>query len=865
MEFIALEHLFWAFPLLLLAIGAAYWAYSQRRRAIALLTQNAEQCQLKSNAHPIRRRIKAITLACALIFALIAVLRPIGGKEVSETRRPAKNILVVLDLSTSMTVADSDGIARIDAAKLLLRELIDKRPTDKIGILSFASDTFIESPITLGRSILLQKLEKAQPGDFLQGGTDIDLALREAQALLTDTPPPGSAIVVLSDGDNVTGRDPKEILNTLKKQNIPVIGVAFGQNGVPVTVPETNITTAGNHDTLKALATSTNGLFVAASPNEVDSQIAKINERIDTIELDGEDITTELYERPLDLYTWPLAIALISLMIHIFLPLRGKSWHPLTTAIALLLALSQTLPAEEVSSYEEAIELAKKDDLPALLIFTGSDWSKLSITFEREILNHQVFQKWAESKVVHTTIDLPQIGITDDTRAERRALAEKFSVETYPLAVFLDANENILGTLTHDPEGPSSWIKRADAIIAGEKAQSDTAATAEFLPEAARKSLEDPEITEAERSVRYYNKALELEKAEPELALESKDRFALLLDLYQKAGGFAPSDRPNLRLAALHKQALLHHEKGRSLTPKSEAEIMALSLKTQLDPIALLKAAKDELDAAVRIYRKTVPLKANDEELSTNIALAYQNRNRVQAYLDYFESYQAAVTTTVLALAQEKRFAKSLEREVTTSLNVNQDDIQASVEAIQELVENAEAIQDEPTILPEKGLKDYQDAEEDVVLAPDPHLARELKKAQGHLQDALDHLIDPQQMQAQPQQGEQEGEGGGEQEGEGEGGEQEGEGQGGRQRNREGRGQGEGEEDNPQGDRPGGKTPGRGNEDEEPDGEGGGGGTTDSDLRRAEKENGDLRQRLMNRRNGQQLRNGRRIPRSKSH
>jgi Ca-activated chloride channel family protein len=223
-----------------------------------------------------------------------------------------------------MTATDTEGISRNDAAKLLLREFINSRPTDRIGLISFAGDTFIETPVTRSRATLLKRVNQIQPGDFLVPGTDITSALEEAQNLLTEEPPPGSAIIVLSDGDNVTGGDPEKVLGQLKKSTVPIIAVAFGKDGVPANVPQTEMFTQSDHNTVKQLSQATNGLFISASPKEVDAQIAKLNTRVDTIELDGKNIAGELYERPQDIFVWPLTIALICLMTHILLPLRTK-------------------------------------------------------------------------------------------------------------------------------------------------------------------------------------------------------------------------------------------------------------------------------------------------------------------------------------------------------------------------------------------------------------------------------------------------------------------------------------------------------------------------------------------------------------
>jgi tetratricopeptide (TPR) repeat protein len=275
---------------------------------------------------------------------------------------------------------------------------------------------------------------------------------------------------------------------------------------------------------------------------------------------------------------------------------------------------------------------------------------------------------------------------------------------------------------------------------------------------------------------------------------------------------------------------------------------MMMAMQERSDPIKLLKRAKGSFKKALEIYKGAAPLKPADEQLSDNLALVYKNISRVQAYLDFLAAFQDAIESTQNALDQENRFVESFKREVNTLTEVNKRAIQSAVNSIQNLIAKAEVIEDSPTILPEEGLKDYHLAEEDIVLAPSPHRERRLDQAAQHIQDALDHLIDPQQQQQQqPSQGEGEGDSKEGEQSEGE----EPDSEGGRQENQE----------NPQGDRPEGDEPAAEDEGEaegqgEPD---------DNDLKRAEKEGGDLRSRLLRRQQQEYLRNGRRIPRSKSH
>ena len=842
MEFLSYHHLFWIVPVLVAAAGALYWSVRQRRHAISLLTRNADKCLLKSNASPLRRRILTVSLFASLFLTLLAALRPSGGIEQNENKRPAKNLIMLLDVSRSMGAVDADGLSRMDAAKLLIREFINTRPTDRIGLISFAGAAFPECPATIDRTKLGQQLDRLKPGSLPVGGTDLNTALLEAQNRLGDDPPPGSAILIFSDGDNVTGANPGKVLEELKKKNIPIIAAAFGKPGSPAPVPNSSLETVSNHETLKRLAEATNGLYLAGAPTKVDDQIELMSTQVDTIEIDGDNYASEIYDRPLDLYAYPLTLALILLMIHLFLPLRTKSWHPLTTVIALSFLLSNSLSGKQFTNYDRALAEAKEEALPLIVIFTGSDWSQLSITFEQEILSHQVYQDWARSKVVSVLVDLPRTGIDKSTRNDRRALAAKFDITSYPMVIFLDTEENRLGSLSHDSKGAASWIKKANAILDGDSSVSDTAPSVDYLPKAVREQLENKDLTDAQRSIGYYNKGVELERAEPDLELKSDDQFKLLTDIYSKAAQNAPDDRPDLLFKARLKLGLLHHRKGKFMVPNSQEEVMAKAMQFEMEPAKLLKEAMKSYRKGLGLYKQAAPLKPSDDELSTNFAVLYRDLNRAQGYLDYMEAYQLAIQSTFDAVMQEKNFLKSLEREVTTQEEVNKAAIDASSAAIDDLVKKAIVIKEKPTLLPEEGLQDYKLAQEDIVLAPSPHLDRNLKASAQHIQDALDHLIDPQQPQPQQGQGE----------GEGDPGEEEGEGGG-----------GESDEEGP-GDRPDGEEEGGGGGDEEKeDAKGKDDSKNDADLRRSGKENGELRDRLLDRL--EYKNRSKRVPSTKDH
>ena len=150
------------------------------------------------------------------------------------------------------------------------------------------------------------------------------------------------------------------------------------------------------------------------------------------------------------------------------------------------------------------------------------------------------------------------------------------------------------------------------------------------------------------------------------------------------------------------------------MVPNSQEEAMMKAMELQMEPVKMLEEALKSFRKGLALYKQAAPLEPANNELSTNFAVLYRDITRVQGYLDYLKAYQTAIETTLAAVTQEKRFLKSLEREVTTKEEVNKAAINESSNAIDDLVKKALAIKEKPTLLPEEGLKDYKLALEDI-------------------------------------------------------------------------------------------------------------------------------------------------------
>ncbi|MFT5106795.1 MAG: Ca-activated chloride channel family protein [Verrucomicrobiales bacterium] len=763
MTFLGLKFLPWILGAASLALLAFFWALHVRRSVLKRLAGVAETSSIRTTASPLRRRLQTVTIVVSLTALAITVLRPIGGSVLTENRLPAKNLILLFDASKSMGVADSEGLTRLEAAKLFAREFANQRPSDRIGLVSFDGVAFPECPTTLSRAMLLSRLDLQTAGGLNVHGSDLAGALDEASNLLTDKPPPGSAIILLSDGDRLS-EDPVAEAAAIIEKKVPIFAVYFGNPAAESPIPNSRLQSRADPDMMRKLADASGGIHLSGATSVLDVSQKKLNNQIDTMKIDSEsEFAANLQSRPLELYAYPLALALGCLLLRFFLPARTKDWHQLTPAIVLALgaltfmqgsAAAQDEPEVEPEAevaptiyapFLEAQELAMEKKLPMLVLFTGSDWSEASIKFETEIFGNDIYKQWEERAVVSLVVDLPRSGLDAATRKQRRALASRLGVRSFPTAVFLDRSESELGRLAHDTSGPASWVRRAELILAGEAGASSLESTVEELPDSVQQSLEAPGLTAAERAIRYYNQAMEYRRLDPALATSSPDRFRLLDDLLGTASSIVPDERPDIMAEVASLRAVLHHQRGQAFLPPENIDPAAMAQMAagggsapKVDPKLALRSFSD----ALVHYRDTARMDTRRDDLTPNLGRLYNDMRRAQDLIDFQEAYKVAVEKTLKILNQETQFRDNLDRWVTTSLPVNDEDLEASCASIKELFRLAQ-------IVKAPMLDDIKGADEDIRLAPEPHAARGLREAVTHIQNAYEHLV----KQNEPQSG----------------------------------------------------------------------------------------------------------------
>jgi Ca-activated chloride channel family protein len=228
-------------------------------------------------------------LALALFVLALAQPRLVRGE--SHIKASGIDIVVAIDLSGSMRSEDfGEGLSRIKLAKEVLSKFIDNRPDDRIGLVAFAKDAYIVSPLTLDHDFLRHNLERLDIGKIEENSTAIGSALMAALNRLKDLKDKSKIIILMTDGQNNSGKvQPLTAADAAQALGVKVYTIGIGIRGK---APYPFIDQFGqkryqymdvdvDEDTLTRIAEKTNGRYYRADSAET---LRKIYAEIDRLE-----------------------------------------------------------------------------------------------------------------------------------------------------------------------------------------------------------------------------------------------------------------------------------------------------------------------------------------------------------------------------------------------------------------------------------------------------------------------------------------------------------------------------------------------------------------------------------------------------
>ncbi len=323
---------FWSLVLLPALLGF-YWHGRRRRRA--LLNQFGEHPlvrQLHPMASAAARRWKASLVLAAAAALGLALARPQFGTRVETVRREGQDIVVALDVSRSMHAADVQP-SRLDRAKLEVGRMIGRLDGDRIGLVAFAGDAFVQSPLTTDYGAAMMFLSAMDPEIMSVQGTDLGRAIAVSVEALEETPPENRIAVLVSDGEDHEG-GLAEAIQLAAGANVTVHAVGIGSpSGVPLpNVDESGrrsgfrrdatgevVTTALNETALQDVALQTGGQYYRAGPG--DDGMRRLLDGIGDggRELESRQVTQ--YEEQFRIF---LGAALVLLALEAVLPERRR-------------------------------------------------------------------------------------------------------------------------------------------------------------------------------------------------------------------------------------------------------------------------------------------------------------------------------------------------------------------------------------------------------------------------------------------------------------------------------------------------------------------------------------------------------------
>jgi Ca-activated chloride channel family protein len=243
--------------------------------------------------------------------------------------------MLAVDISGSMAIPDfsvnGQEVTRLDVVKRAAGEFIARRTGDRVGLIVFGSQAYVQTPLTFDRdtvSTMLQESEIGLAGKETAIGDAIGLAVKR----LREQPAGSRVLVLLTDGANTAGEvSPKQAGELAKEQGIRLYTIGVGADSMEVDSLFGSRTVNPSRDldenTLRHLAQSTGGLYLRAKNTEA---LVNVYTELDRLEPASTD--TELFRPRTELFIWPLSLALalsvlmaISLLIPNGLPV-GTRW-----------------------------------------------------------------------------------------------------------------------------------------------------------------------------------------------------------------------------------------------------------------------------------------------------------------------------------------------------------------------------------------------------------------------------------------------------------------------------------------------------------------------------------------------------------
>ena len=320
MEF-ANPKILWLLVVVPLVVAYYVWRAMQGGASIVISTTDS----LRKAPRTLRyylRHLPAVLRAVVLVLIIVALARPQSVEHETKTETDGIDIVLAVDISTSMLARDLQP-DRLSAAKEVAAQFVANRQGDRIGLVVFAGEAFTQTPLTTDQSSLQTLLGRLRSG-VVEDGTAIGNGLATAVNRLRESDSKSKVVILLTDGVNNRGQiAPLTVADIAKEQGIKVYTIGVGRNGTaPYPVFDArsremytvDMKVEIDEKMLQAIAEKTGGEYFRATDK---MSLAQIYDQINSMEkskVEKFDIT-HIYEEYLIFVLWAIALLMLEFII----------------------------------------------------------------------------------------------------------------------------------------------------------------------------------------------------------------------------------------------------------------------------------------------------------------------------------------------------------------------------------------------------------------------------------------------------------------------------------------------------------------------------------------------------------------------
>ncbi|MEP7381688.1 MAG: VWA domain-containing protein [Gemmatimonadota bacterium] len=308
--------------LLALVLLPLWWWWRRRRQPPAIIYSRVGLLAEGPRSGSWISRALITLRSAALVALVIALARPrIAGRS-EQSNSEGINIVIAFDISSSMLAEDFQPQNRLEVARDKVKQFVNLRGSDRIGIVAFSGEALTQVPLTTDYPVVLAAIDNLQPGQ-LEDGTAIGTAIATAANRLRTAPGRSRVIVLLTDGVNNRGTiDPRTAAQAASAFGVKIYAIGVGTEGMaPVPVGRgvfglryENRPVEIDDALLTEVAQKTGGRYFRARDA---AALQRITEEIDRLE--RTPVRTRVYTQFTELFRWPLTLAVLALLLELSL------------------------------------------------------------------------------------------------------------------------------------------------------------------------------------------------------------------------------------------------------------------------------------------------------------------------------------------------------------------------------------------------------------------------------------------------------------------------------------------------------------------------------------------------------------------